>query len=117
MVAWKLLRGLPILAQLLLAGLAAALLYFAVASFLAYWFGNDDAETEIEGARAGAAVESAQDAFKDLADLDDVREENARLIDHTEELLARAKTQAEKDAIAQDAMCQIDPEFCVETEE
>ena len=105
------------LAQLLLAGLSAALLYFAAASVWAYWFGNDEAEAEIEGARAGAAVQSAQETFKDLADLEGVREGNARLIDHTEELLSRAATQAEKDAIAQNAMCQIDPEFCVETEE
>lgn len=114
---WKFLRGLPALGQLLLAGLAALLLYFAAASIWAYWFGSDEAETKIEGARAEAAVESAQDTFKDLADLDQVRKGNERLIAHTEEALTSAKTQEEKEAIAQDALCAIDPEFCAKDEQ
>lgn len=112
MIVLKFLKGLPLVAQIVSAAIVAAIAYFLFASVWAYWFGSDEAETKIDGARAGAVIEDVQGTFEDLADLEDMQEANGRLIAHTEEMIARADTQAEKDAIAEDALCQIDPDFC-----
>lgn len=112
MIVLKFLKGLPLLAQIASAAIVGLFAYFLIASVWAYLFGNNEAETKIDGARAGAVIEDVQGTFEDLADLEDMQEANGRLIAHTEEMIARADTQAEKDAIAEGALCQIDPEFC-----
>ena len=108
---------MPLVTKIVSAVFVAVIVYFFLASVWAYLFGNDEAETKIDAARAGAVIDDAQSTFEDLAEIDNFRENNERLITLTQELIATAKTQAEKDAIAKDALCQIDPEFCKEKKE
>jgi len=78
--------------------------------------GNAEVIAEIDSERAGAAVRTAQETFNDLAELDEAREQSRSVVESTKVEIAQAPTQAEKEAIATAALCELDPAYCPEEE-